>query len=203
MAEGGEALRRLRWRRRGAWLWPAFGAAVLGEGVLLQALPISGDRTEPVGGLLLACVLNLIVVAGLAPAVGAVVRRRRPDLPVVVARDYAARGLIVLLGGFIALLGIGHRGEADAQRRSLAEQALAVRRYVSAQAPAAYRRRIDLADTAVLDANLFRTCVPGDVPQRWLCLFVDTSQDPPGVTLDPSRAPNATFLGSSGFGPGG
>jgi hypothetical protein len=203
MAGGGEALRRLRWRRRGAWLWPTFVAAVFGEGVLMHVLPISGDRTQLVGAILLAGVLNLLVVAGLAPVAGIGVRRARPDLPVVVARDYAARGLIVVLAGLIALLGLDNRGEADAQRRAFAQQAVAARRYVLAQAPVAYRVRIGLADTAVLDANLFRTCVPGGARGPWLCVFVDTTEDPPGVTLDPSRAPNSTFVDSAGGGAGG
>jgi hypothetical protein len=37
--------------------------------------------------------------------------------------------------------------------------------------------------------------VPGAKPDRALCLFVDTSQSPPGVTLDHNRAPN-TMVGA-------
>lgn len=203
MAGRREALRRLRWRRRGAWVWPTFASAVVADGVLLHLLPISGDRTPLGGAWLLAGVLNLLVVAGLAPLAGLLVRRRRPDLPVVVARDYAARGLIVLLAGALVLLGLGNRATAAAQRRAFAEQASAVRRYVIAVGPAAYRSRLDQADTAVLDANLFRTCVPSENTQRWLCVFVDTTQHPPGVTRDPSRAPNSTFVGSVASGSGG
>ena len=36
-------LTRMRWRMRGAWLWPAFIVLTLAEGVALQALPIAGD----------------------------------------------------------------------------------------------------------------------------------------------------------------
>jgi hypothetical protein len=180
-----------------------YTGAVVAEGFLVHALPISGDRTPVVGGLLLAGVLNLLAVAGVGPVLGTLIRRRRGDLPVVIARDYAGRVLIVVVAGALALLGIGNHGHVDAQRRSLREQATAVRGYIETQAPVAYRARIDLADTAVVDTNLFRTCVPGGVGQAWLCVFVDTTQDPPGVTLDPSRAPNATFVGASGAGPGG
>ncbi|MEA2371961.1 MAG: hypothetical protein QOH12_2355 [Solirubrobacteraceae bacterium] len=190
MAGGREALRRLHWRRRGAWLWPMYAAAVAGDGVLLHLLPISGARTPLVGGLLLAGVLNLLVVAGLSPAAGSLIRRRRGDLPVVVARDYAGRGLIVLLGGCLALLGIDNIGRADAERGSLREQAFAVHAYVETQAPAAYRGHMDRARTRVLDAHLFRTCVPGGKGGPWLCVFVDTTQQPPGVSLDPSRVPD-------------
>jgi hypothetical protein len=203
MATGREALRRLHWRRRGNWLWPIFVGAVVGEGFLLHALPISGDRTPLVGGMLLAGVLNLVVVAGPGTAAGWYLRRRRGDLPVVVARDYASRGLIVLLGGCLALLGLVNRGAADAQRRSFEAQAYAAHRYVETQAPVAFRRRFGEADTATLGENLFRTCVPGGGGRGWLCVFIDTSEDPPGVTLDPSRAPNSTLIGSSDGDPGG
>jgi hypothetical protein len=203
MAGRGETLRRLRWRRQGNWLWPMFVGAVVGEGLLVHAMPISGDRTPVVGAILLAGVLNLLVVAVLGPAAGMLLRRRRADLPVVVARDYAGRALIVILAGVLALLGIGNRGEADAQRRSFVAQAIAAHRYIETQAPAVYRRQFGEADTAKLDTNLFRTCVPGRDRHVWLCVFVDTSQDPPGVTLDPSRAPNAAVIGSYAGGPGG
>src|SRR4051794_41846030 len=46
--EGSLWVTRLRWRMRGAWLWPAFIALTVAEGVALDLLPISGDR--PGGG---------------------------------------------------------------------------------------------------------------------------------------------------------
>jgi hypothetical protein len=180
-----------------------YTGAVVAEGFLVHALPISGDRTPVVGGLLLAGVLNLLAVAGVGPVLGTLIRRRRGDLPVVIARDYAGRALIVVVAGALALLGLGNQGRVDAQRRALGEQASAVRLYIETQAPVVYRERIDLADTAVVDANLFRTCVPGDAQAPWLCVFVDTTQDPPGVTVDPSREPNSTFVGRPGADPGG
>ena len=36
-------LRRLRWRLRGAWLWPTFAVAMVVDAVLLHMLPIAGD----------------------------------------------------------------------------------------------------------------------------------------------------------------
>ena len=36
---------RLRWRMRGAWLWPSFAIAVFGDAVLMHELPLSGDST--------------------------------------------------------------------------------------------------------------------------------------------------------------
>src|SRR3954463_7600616 len=87
---------RLRWRMRGAWQWPAFAALTLVDGVLLSELPFY-DRGPGslVGGLLLAGFVNLFAVAVVAPLAGRWLRGRRPDLPRLVANDYAGTVAIV------------------------------------------------------------------------------------------------------------
>jgi hypothetical protein len=47
--------------------------------------------------------------------------------------------------------------------------------------------------------DLYRTCVPGRDPKRWLCLYVDTKQRPAGVTLDNDRTPNSDLRVRGGF----
>jgi len=44
-----------------------------------------------------------------------------------------------------------------------------------------------------VEVGMYRTCVPGEDPERPLCLFVETDQSPPGVTRDPERIPNALW----------
>src|SRR5919205_641722 len=68
---------RLRWRLRGATLWPAFGAGILIDGVLLRYLPIAGDGKDAklFGALLLATFFNLVTVAVLAPLAAGPPRR--------------------------------------------------------------------------------------------------------------------------------
>ena len=64
-------LTRMRWRLRGAWLWPAFIVLTLAEGVALQVLPIAGDGPGGVlPGVLLAGFANLILIAAVAPLAG-------------------------------------------------------------------------------------------------------------------------------------
>ena len=80
----GEALwqTRLRWRLRGAMLWPAFVAAVVIEAVLLDRLPVAGDDGPGLfATVLLAGLGILVVVAVAAPLAGRWLRRRRPGLP--------------------------------------------------------------------------------------------------------------------------
>jgi hypothetical protein len=69
-----------------------------------------------------------------------------------------------------------------------------VRAFVTHNAPAQYRRRVDQATTLRFGADLMRTCVPGDDPDRWLCVFVFTDQNPPGLREDPNRAPNSSWF---------
>lgn len=196
-----QAITRLRWRRRGAWQWPTFAAAVAGEALLLHLLPIS-DGTGLAAAVLLAGSVNLAILAGAGPLTGIAVRRRRPDLPRVVARDYAATGLMVVAAAVIAGLGLAHRPALRAAAAAFRAQSAAVRAYVQLHAPDGYRRRIDRADAWRMDADLYRTCVPGPDPDRRLCLIVNTAISPPGITIDPNMAPNSTYLGPSAVGRG-
>jgi hypothetical protein len=186
---------RLRWRLRGAWMWPAFALLTVLDGLLLHARPIAGGGIGVFEGMLLAAFFNVVIVAALAPIAGALLRRRRRDLPKVVATDYAGAALLVAVTGALAAGGALHRPAVLEQRRDFHAQAAAVRSYVLAQAPPVYRANLDRADTAQIDAHLYRTCVPGGDPDRSLCLFVSTDQSPPGLRLDPNRETNQSFAG--------
>jgi hypothetical protein len=196
---GREQVTRLRWRLRGAWQWPAFCVLSVAEAVVLNRLPVWGDGPGGfVPGLLLAACLNLVVVAVLAPLAGRLVRRRRPDLPRAIATDYAGTaGLAALLVALIAG-GLAHRGVIREEQRSHDAQAYAVAGYVRSQAPQ-LRPGLKRMDTLRLEPEMFRSCVPGDVPGHRLCLIVHTDQTPPGITVDPNPAPNEIYRARSAF----
>lgn len=160
---------------------------MVGEAVLLHLLPLAMDTGVAAAGLV-AGGLNLAIVAVAAPVAGIGVRRRRPDLPRAIARDYAATGLMLGLAGLIAVLGIAHQPAIQAGERAFRAQSDAVRIYVARHA-AAYRGQIDAATSRRLEPNLYRTCVPGADPNRRLCLIVDTTLAPPGITVDPDHTP--------------
>ncbi|MDQ3850324.1 MAG: hypothetical protein M3296_06895 [Actinomycetota bacterium] len=192
-------LRRLRWRTRGARQWPAFTVLTLGETALLHWLPLAGDGTGWVPALLLAGCLNLLVVAALGPLGGRLLRRRRPDLPRVVADDTAGTVLLAMLAGALLAIGLAHRPEVEARRAAFAEQSAAVREWVAVHGDAFQRTHVNGADTLRLERDLYRTCVPGIDPKRWLCLIVDTSASPPRVKHDFNREPNASLARAGGF----
>ena len=90
--------RRLRWRLRGAWQWPAFVVLTVrrrGAG-RAAAVPGRGHRRARRGagrGLLQPARRR---AAG-AAARAWLLRRRRRDLPFMIARDYAGTALLVLI----------------------------------------------------------------------------------------------------------
>lgn len=192
-------LRRLRWRLRGALLWPLFVLVTLLEMPLLHWLPLAGRRTGLLAALLLAGSLNLIAVALLGGLGGRAIRRRRPDLPKVVADDHAGTAALASVAVAFVAVGLVHRPEIGDERAAFGAQALAVHRWVEAHGDAFARAHVDAATTLRVDAGLYRTCVPGRDPRRWLCLVVDTSSSPPVVRRDPNHESNASWNPRGGF----
>lgn len=194
-----EGMRRLRWRLRGAWLWPAFVVVTLLETGLLNRLPIAGEGTGFIPALLLAGCLNVIAIAVLGGVGGRLLRRVRRDMPKVVADDYAGLAALGLVGAAFLTAGLVHRPALIADREAFARQSTAVRLWVRSNAGDFARAHVDSADSVQIDADLYRACVPDPDPRRWLCLIVDTSHEPPRVTRDPSRESNASQHPRGGF----
>lgn len=183
---------RLRWRMRGAWLWPAFLFLTVVDGVLITWLPpYSGTPPGIVGGLLLAGFANLLLTAVAAPLAGRALRRRRPDLPRPVALDHAGTALLCALTVGFLIAGLAHRPAAADERDDEAAVAAAVRAYVAAHAPG-WAPGLDAIDARAYAPDVYRACVPGGDPRRALCLIVDTDTRPARVTRDPSMQPDRT-----------
>ncbi len=190
---------RLRWRMRGAWLWPTFITLTLAEGVLLQALPpYEGGPGTVIAGVLLAGFANLFCVAAITPLVARGLRRRRPDLPRSVAQNYAGTALICALAMVIAVAGVAHRPAVAAEQADRNAQLAAVHDYVVSQEPD-YRAGLSRVDSIQLEEDVYRSCVPGPDPKRWLCLFVETDQHPAGLRLDSEMVSNSVYRAGGGF----
>lgn len=184
---------------RGAWMWPAFLACTIGDGLLLHQLPVWGDATRTVPATLFSGFVNLLVVAVVAPGVGRVLRRRRrPDLPRPVATDYAGTALVGLVTALLLVAGLLHHPAVAAQERALRTQAAAARNYLVTAAPPRLHARLGGADALKITDDLYRTCVP-DGRRRAFCVLVRTTQDPPIVREDLDRTPNARYNRAGGF----
>jgi hypothetical protein len=182
-------LRRLRWRLRGAWQWPAFFVLTVVDAVLLVRLPFQGDGIDLFGALIAAGFLNVLTVVLLAPLGGMLLRRRRRDLPFLIARDYAGAALLLAVSAGVLAGGLIHRSALAADRADRAAVSAAVHDYVVRREPG-YRPGLALLDMIQTEDARYRACVPdaGELP---LCFYVNTDQSPPGIVRDTERYPNA------------
>jgi len=187
--------RRLRWRLRGAWLAPLLVVLTVADAVLLARLPPAGAGADLVGGLLLAAFLNLVAVAALAPLLAVALRRWRPDLPRVIARDRAGAALVVLVTAGLAAGGLAHRDTLARNRAAMAEALARGQAWIGARAPAEFRRHVALADVvAIVEGRVFRVCVPRptDAARAW-CAVVPTDVPYPRGIRYAGAEPNARF----------
>ncbi len=141
-------------------MWPAFVAATLVETLLWHWLPAAGDGPDYIlGAFLIAMALNLIVAAGVAPAVGALWRRRRRDLPRAIANDQAGTVLVGVLLVATVVAGIVHRGGLQADDRDRSAAYVATSTYVHNQAPQLTKGLIAM-DAVEIEEGIWRSCVP-------------------------------------------
>jgi hypothetical protein len=180
--------RRLRWRLRGAWQWPTFALLMVLDALVVAWLPFQGEGGDAIGAVLIVGFFNLIAVAVAAPLLGMALRRRRRDLPQVIARDYAGTALLVTI--FVALLGGGllHRGSRVDQQHDRAVGELAVRQWLAREEPRF--APITAVDTRELEPDRYRACAYIAAERLPICLFVNTDQSPPGLIRDTERLPN-------------
>jgi hypothetical protein len=168
-------LARMRWRRRGAWLWPMFVAATLIDGLLVHALPLAGSSQSVYGGVVLALVFNLLAVLFLSRPLGALLRRRRRDLPVGVARNYAGTGAVLLVAAAMLCLGLLHRPSMLAEQRTRDDAIVRAQAFIGDHAPATFQANLGHPDTYTIQPGIYRTCVPSRDGRRTYCVVVRTA----------------------------
>jgi hypothetical protein len=200
---------RLRWRLRGAWMWPVFVVATLVDGFVLHKLPPLRFGFSEVGltfiaGILIATFGNLILIGAVAPWLARRLLKREhaaPGPPVSrealreVTTDRIGTALLVL--GFFGVLASGLasipliNGETNDRNRA----AKALVSYVEAHAPGQIRRSQDrgAVETARLGDGYFRSCIPYDDRKRSYCVFIDVNKHPALVRKDPSVESNAQY----------
>jgi hypothetical protein len=203
---------RLRWRLRGAWQWPAFAALTVADGLILHLLPPTRTGVDLIPALIIATFGNLFLIGAVAPWVARrlagrslAARERRPapggrgasappGVMLEVLRDRAA--VVLLAAGALGLVaaGLATRPLVISETEATEENARAVRDYVLERGDEELRRNIETANTIRLSEGYFRTCIARDDRRRYFCLFVDTNEEPPTLTKDPSTVPNAEFV---------
>lgn len=190
---------RVRWRWRGAWLWPTFAALTLADGVIGHALPAVGDTQNFVAAALVGCALNLLGVILLRRPLGALVRRARPDFPREVAGDYAGTGVVVAISLVLLASGLANRSSVIADRSTLHDAVTRAQAWIGGQAPAEFRRNISRISTLTIEAGrLYRSCVPSMDGRRTFCVIVRPHLPMAGSVRFAGYEPNSAF--SQGLG---
>jgi hypothetical protein len=189
---------RIRWRLRGAWMWPSFVAITLLDGVLLHALPPVRTGIDLIPGILLATFGNLVLVGAIGPWLARRLWKRRPaaepgappKAQLEVLSDRIGTGLLVASVFGVLAAGLAARptvvAETDERERA-AEELL---RFVDAHGNQELRRNLEASDTVRLDDAYFRTCIPDDERESWTCYFLDATTRNTKVIRDPSALPN-------------
>jgi hypothetical protein len=174
-AQGMESawLARLRWRQRGAWLWPMFAVTCVLDGVIAHELPTLGDRESFYGGLVAGLILNVLAVVLCCRPGAMLLRRLRPDLPVGVARNYAGAAAVLSVSAALLAVGLVHRPTIVSSERMLSDVTARAEAFIGARAPATFRAEAARTDTYTIQAGYaYRTCVPSQDGRRTYCVIV-------------------------------
>jgi hypothetical protein len=185
---------RLRWRRAGAWLWPCFVGLTVADAAIGHALPPAGETESLVAAGLLALVVNLLGVLFLARPLGWTLRRLRPDLPSIVARDYGGTIVVVAACATLLLAGLIHRPAIRASQRAVQDAIVRAQAYIGDRAPDEFRRNLQVVSVLAIQAGtIYRACVPNVQHTKNYCVIVDRSKPLEQSVRFSGYEPNATL----------
>lgn len=189
---------RMRWRLRGAWMWPSFVAITLLDGILLHKLPPVRTGVDLIPGFLVATFANLILIGAVGPWLARRLWKRRPaadpsapaKAQFEVLSDRIGTGL--LMAGVLGILAVGvsARPVVVSETEDTERAAFALIHYIESSGNDELIRNRDTAQTARLSEDYFRTCIRRDDERRYFCFFIDTSRERVAIDRDPSALPN-------------
>ncbi|HEV3388844.1 MAG TPA: hypothetical protein VG057_07510 [Solirubrobacteraceae bacterium] len=165
---------RMRWRRAGAWLWPSFVVLIVLDGVIGHLLPPAGTTETVVAAALLGLVLNVIAVLLLSRPLGMLIRRFRPDLPSVVARDYGGTAVVFAVAAILLTAGLVHRPAIQARQRDVNDAIARAQAWIGDRAPDEFRRNLQFVSLLTIQpGTIYRACVPSVHGDRSYCVIVN------------------------------
>lgn len=155
-------------------MWPAFALFTVADAVIGHELPPAGDAQTVVAATLLGCALNLIGVVVLSWPAGVLIRRARPDLPSVVARDYGGTLVVTFVTGALLIVGLAHRSTVLAHQQALHEATVRAEAWIGDRAPAEFRHELPAMSVfAIEPGRIYRACVRSVNGAHAYCVVVD------------------------------
>src|SRR6185503_5263540 len=118
----------MRWRLRGAWMWPAYAALTLLDAVILHGLPPVREGVDFVPALIVSSFANLFLIGAVAPWLGRrLAARERAEhgngVPFAVRaevfKDRTAAILLALAAVGLVAAGLGNRPAVVAETDDL------------------------------------------------------------------------------------
>jgi hypothetical protein len=189
---------RIRWRLRGAWMWPTFVAITLLDGVLLHELPPVREGIGLIPGILLATFGNLVLIGAVGPWLARRMWKRRPaadpgappKAQLEVLSDRIGTGLLVASVFGILAAGLAARPTVVVETEQRERAAQLLRDYVNAHTSDELRRNLEASDTRRYADGYYRSCIPHDDRERWTCFFIDVREERAVFRRDRSELPN-------------
>lgn len=189
--------RRLRWRLRGALMWPAFAFFTIADGLLLHYLPPNTTGVRLIPGFIIASFANLFLIGVVANWITRrlVVRERRvhaqerrDPLPREVILDRTATILLSLASLGLLAAGLGNRPVIVSDTNATHEAAVRARNFVEAHGTPQAKENLDDANTYRFSDGTFRVCVNLNDRSKAYCMFINTKTNT--VRHDPNPRPN-------------
>ena len=169
----GVRLARLRWRLRGAWLWPTFLLLTAIDAGVGHLLPPAGESQSLASAWLVGLWAMLIGVIALSGVAGALIRRRQPGMPRSVARNYGGTVVVLAVSAVLLAAGLIHRSSILAERHALAVATSRARAWIAEHAPETFRDDLQTIDVYTIQAgSIYRACV-FDLSARTYCVVVN------------------------------
>jgi hypothetical protein len=176
-------LTRIRWRLRGAWLWPSFVILLVADAAIASWRPAFADHGSVVSGALEGWIPSLAGVAILSPALGWGLRQFRTDMPKVVARDYAGTAICVLVTCFLLAAGLIHHPVVVADQNALDDASANAEAYIGDHAPQRFLPGLRSLSTYQLQPPvLYRVCARASASSgsaagaSWYCVVVNLAK---------------------------
>jgi hypothetical protein len=197
--------RRLRWRLRGALMWPAFAIFTIADGLILHFLPPNTTGVKLIPGIIIASFANLFLIGVIANWITrrlmarervAHTAERRDPLPREVILDRTATILLALASAGLLAAGLGNRPVIVSETNATHEAAVRAEHFVQLHGTPQAKANLQDANTKRLASGYFRVCVNLNNRARAFCMFVDTNKNT--VVRDPDERPNQVEF-SGGF----
>jgi hypothetical protein len=188
----------MRWRLRGAWMWPTFVGVTLLDGFLLHELLPNSWGFDLIPGILVATFANLFLIGAMGPWLARRLWKRRPaaqpgapaKAQFEVLSDRIGTGLLVAGVFGVLAAGLAARPVVVSETKDTERAAFALIHYIDRSGNEELIRNRDTAQTERKSEDFFRTCIRRDDERRYFCFFIDTSAKRVRIVRDPSALPN-------------